>query len=136
MTGELLGSSFTEQEYQRVFNLMEKDPVDGLMVSDEIEHATFMTTIVELAAKSRIPAIYTYRAFVDAGGLMVYTLDYVNVWRRLANLVDQILKGANPGEIPFYQETRFELVINLKTAKALGLELPATLLGRADEVIE
>jgi putative ABC transport system substrate-binding protein len=89
-----------------------------------------------LAAKSRIPAIYPYRAFVDAGGLMVYTLDYVDVWRRLANLVDQILKGANPGDIPFYQETKFQLVINLKTAKALSLDLPQTLLGRADEVIE
>jgi putative ABC transport system substrate-binding protein len=136
LTGELLGGSVNEQEYQRVFNSMERDGVDAFMASDDSEHIAFMTTIVDLAAKSRIPAIYPYRGFVDAGGLMVYTLDYVRIWRRIANLVDQILKGANPGDIPFYQETKFELVINLKAAKTLGLELPATLLGRADEVIE
>jgi len=136
LTGELLGGSVNEQEYQRVFNSMERDGVDAFMASDDSEHLAFVTTIVDLAAKSRIPAIYPFRVFVDAGGLMVYTLDYVKIWRRVANLVDQILKGANPGDIPFYQETKFELVINLKAAKTLGLELPATLLGRADEVIE
>jgi putative ABC transport system substrate-binding protein len=135
LTGGLLGG-FNEQEYQRVFNSMERDGVDALMTSDDAEHFAFITTIVDFAAKGRLPAIYPYRVFVDAGGLMVYTLDYVKIWRRLANLVDQILKGANPGDIPFYQETKFELVINLKAAKTLGLELPATLLGRADEVIE
>jgi putative tryptophan/tyrosine transport system substrate-binding protein len=67
---------------------------------------------------------------------MAYTTDYVATSHRLANLVDQILKGANPGDIPFFQETKFQWVINLKTAKTLGLELPATLVGRADEVIE
>jgi putative ABC transport system substrate-binding protein len=135
LTGELLGG-FNEQEYQRVFSSMERDGVDALMTSDDAEHLAFMTTIVDLAAKSRLPAIYPYRQYVDAGGLMTYTLDYVDVSHRLASLVDQILKGANPGDIPFYQETKFQLVINLKTAKALGLELPATMIDRADEVIE
>jgi putative tryptophan/tyrosine transport system substrate-binding protein len=131
----MLGA-FNEAEYQRVFKSMEQDRADGLMVSDEPEHSTHRATIVELAAKGRIPAIYPVRDFVEAGGLMAYSIDLVDIWRRGANLIDKILRGANPGDIPFYQPTKFELSINLKTAKALGLELPAMLLGRADEVIE
>ena len=106
------------------------------MVSEESEHLTNRATIVELAAKARIPAIYSNREFVEVGGLMAYGSDLADINRRLANHVDKILRGANPGDIPFYQPTKFELVINLKTAKALGLEMPAMLLGRADEVIE
>ena len=131
----MLGA-FNEAEYQRVFKSMEQDRADGLMVSDEPEHSTHRATIVELAAKGRIPAIYPLRDFVEAGGLMAYSIDLVDIWRRGANLIDKILRGANSGDIPFYQPTKFELSINLKTAKALGLELPAMLLGRADEVIE
>jgi putative ABC transport system substrate-binding protein len=132
----LLGSAFNEAEYQRVFRSMEQDRADALMVSDEAENLTNRATIVELAAKSRMPAIYSYREYVEVGGLMAYSTDQADIYRRLANLIDKILKGANPGDIPFYQPTKFELVINLKTAKALGLEMPAMLLGRADEVIE
>ncbi len=132
----LLGSAFNEAEYQRVFRSMEQDRADALMVSDEAEHFTNRATIVELAAKGRIPTIYPYREFVEVGGLMAYSIDLADIFRRLANLIDKILKGANPGDIPFYQPTKFELSINLKTAKALGLEMPAMLLGRADEVIE
>ena len=80
--------------------------------------------------------MYPYREFVEVGGLISYSIDLAAAYRRLASLVDEILKGANPADIPFYQQTKFELIINLKTAKALGLELPAMLLGRADEVIE
>ena len=115
---------------------MEQDRADAFMVSDEPEHTTYRATIVEWAAKDRIPAIYPLRDFVDAGGLMAYSIDLADIWRRGANLIDKILRGANPGDIPFYQPTKFALVINLKTAKALGLEMPAMLLGRADEVIE
>jgi putative ABC transport system substrate-binding protein len=129
-------SAFDEAEYQRVFRSMEQDRADGLMVSDEPEHVTYRATIVELAAKGRIPAIYSVRDFVEAGGLMAYSPDLADIFRRGANLIDKILRGANPGDIPFYQPTKFELSINLKTAKALGLEMPAMLLGRADEVIE
>jgi putative ABC transport system substrate-binding protein len=129
-------SAFDEAEYQRVFRSMEQDRADAFMVSDEPENFTNRDTIVELAAKGRIPAIYSYREFVEFGGLMAYSIDLVDTFRRLANLIDKILKGANPGDIPFYQPTKFELSINLKTAKALGLEMPAMLLGRADEVIE
>jgi putative ABC transport system substrate-binding protein len=132
----LLGSAFNEAEYQRVFRSMEQDRADALMVSDEPEHVTYRATIVEWAAKGRIPTMYQFREFVEVGGLMAYGIDQAYFYRRLANLIDEILRGANPGDIPFYQPTKFELSINLKTAKALGLEMPAMLLGRADEVIE
>ena len=132
----LLGSAFNEAEYQRVFRSMEQDRADALMVSDEAEHAPNTATIVELAAKGRIPTVYPFREFVEAGGLMAYSIDQAEIYRRLANLIDKILRGANPGDIPFYQPIKFELSVNLKTAKALGFEMPAMLLGRADEVIE
>jgi putative ABC transport system substrate-binding protein len=132
----LLGSAFNEAEYQRVFRSMEQDRADALMVSDEAEHAPNTATIVELAAKGRISTIYPFREFVEVGGLMAYSIDQADMYRRLANLIDKILRGANPGDIPFDRPTKFELSINLKTAKALGLEMPAMLLGRADEVIE
>jgi putative ABC transport system substrate-binding protein len=132
----LLGSAFNEAEYQRVFRSMEQDRADALMVSDEAEHITYRATIVQLAAKDRLPAIYPLREYVEVGGLMAYSIDRADMYRRVANLIDKILRGANPGDIPFYQPTKYELSINLKTAKALGLEMPAMLLGRADEAIE
>ena len=132
----LLGSAFNEAEYQRVFMSMEQDRVSAFVVSEEPEHVTNRATIVELAAKGRIPSIYPFREFVEDGGLMAYSIDQVDMYRRVASLIGKILGGANPGDIPFYQPTKFELSINLKTAKALGLEMPAMLLGRADEVIE
>jgi putative tryptophan/tyrosine transport system substrate-binding protein len=132
----LLGSAFNEAEYQRVFRSMEQDRADALMVSEDAEHVTNRATIVELAAKGWIPTIYPFREFVEVGGLMAYSINIADIYRRVANLIDKILRGANPGDIPFYQPTKYELSINLKTAKALGLEMPAMLLGRADEVIE
>ena len=132
----LLGSAFNEAEYQRVFMSMEQDRVSAFVVSEEPEHVTNRATIVELAAKGRFPTIYPFREFVEDGGLMAYSINQVDMYRRVASLIGKILGGANPGDIPFYQPTKFELSINLKTAKALGLEMPAMLLGRADEVIE
>ena len=92
--------------------------------------------IVELTEKCRLPAMYPWRDYAEAGGLMAYGTDLVEVWRRLADDVHEILNGAEPGDIPIYQPTKFEFVINLKAAQALGLTLPPTLLGIADEVIE
>jgi putative ABC transport system substrate-binding protein len=135
MRGELL-TSFNDDEYRRVFGALKQDRVDAIIVSEESEHITYRELLVELVAKSSVPAVYPYREFVEVGGLISYSIDLAAAYRRLANLVDDILKGANPADIPFYQQTKFELIINLKTAKALGLELPAMLLGRADEVIE
>ncbi len=117
-------STFNEQEYQRVFNSMEHERVDGILVSDESEQFTYRRLLVELAAKTRIPTIYAYREHVELGGLMAYSFDLEDLARRAARQIAEILKGANPGELPFYQQTKFELIINLKTAKALGLDLP------------
>jgi putative ABC transport system substrate-binding protein len=128
--------NFDDTEYQRVFRSMEQDRADAFMISDEPEHSSYRPTIVELAAKGRIPAIYPIRDYVEVGGLMAYSIDIVDVFRRVANLIGKILRGANPGDIPFYRYTQFKLLINLKTAKALGLEMPAMLVARADEVIE
>src|SRR4029079_16779512 len=91
--------------------------------------------ITELAALSRIPAIYELRPFDDTGGLVSYGADIEDIWRRAATYVDKILKGANPTELPIEQPTKFELVINLKTAKQIGVTLPPNVLARADRVI-
>jgi putative tryptophan/tyrosine transport system substrate-binding protein len=91
---------------------------------------------VDFATKSRLPAVFTLRGFADAGGLVVYGASYSALFRHAATYVDKILKGAKPADLPVEQPTKFELVINLKTAKALGLTIPSSLLQRADQVIE
>jgi putative tryptophan/tyrosine transport system substrate-binding protein len=92
--------------------------------------------IVDFAARQRLPAVYAYRELVDAGGLMSFGPDYAEMHRRAAAYVDKILKGANPGELPIEQPTKFRLLINLRTARALDLAIPQSLLLRADEVIQ
>src|SRR3954454_11451744 len=92
--------------------------------------------IGSLALNARLPTIHGLREYVEAGGLMSYGANVVDLWRRSAEFVDKILRGARPADIPVEQPTKFDFAINLKTAKALGLEIPPTLLARADEVIE
>ena len=125
-----------ESEYRRAFAVMAKERAQALVVSDHAEGIVNRPLIVELAVQARLPAIYAYRVFVEAGGLMAYGFDDADVRRHVAAYIDRILKGARPAELPFQQPTKFELVINLKTAKALGLTIPQSLLLRADHVIQ
>jgi putative tryptophan/tyrosine transport system substrate-binding protein len=92
--------------------------------------------VIAQVARHRIPAVYTLRPFALSGGLISYGVDLADQWRQAATYVDRMLRGANPGELPVQQPTKFDLVINLKTAKALGLSIPQSLLTTADEVIE
>jgi putative tryptophan/tyrosine transport system substrate-binding protein len=108
----------------------------GLIVVPTALNALHRHRIFSVAAQNRLPAIYAFRFYAIDGGLMSYGIDTVDLFRRGASYVDRILKGENPGELPVQAPTKFELVINLKTAKSLGLEVPPTLLGRADEVNE
>ena len=118
------------------FEALVKDHVEALAVPPDTVFNNFRGRIAELAATMRMPAIYGFREHVEDGGLMSYGPDNRGNYRRAATYIDKILKGANPGDLPIEQPTKFELVINLKAAKGLGLEIPPTLLARADEVIE
>jgi putative ABC transport system substrate-binding protein len=109
---------------------------DALIALDDALIFSNRTRIIALAARHRLPSVYGYREFPDAGGLMAYGPSRHDMYRQAAVYVDKILKGAKPGDLPVEQPTKFELVINLKTAKALGLTIPPSVLGRADEVIQ
>ena len=113
-----------------------REPGGGLIVLPDAFTASHLKQIIELAARYRLPAIYAGRDYANEGGLMTYGTDTIDLYRRAASYVDQILKGANPANLPVQAQTKFGLVINLKTAKALGLTVPPSLLDRADEVIE
>jgi putative ABC transport system substrate-binding protein len=109
---------------------------DGLVVTADPVFGSVPETIVKLAEKHRLPTVYPARGYVQIGGLISYSADFREVYRRAAFYVDKIFKGANPADLPVEQPTKFELVINLKTAKTLGLTIPPSLLVRADHLIE
>jgi putative tryptophan/tyrosine transport system substrate-binding protein len=113
-----------------------RSPNGGVVVTGSAFAVMRRDLIIKLAAQHRLPAVYYERAFVVAGGLISYGPDFVDLYRRAASYVDRILKGEKPADLPVQAPTKYDLVINLKTAKALGLEIPPTLLARADEVIE
>ncbi len=123
-------------EFEGAFAAMTRERADALFGAAGVLTYEHRNAVVDLAAKSRIPAMWGHRQFVDAGGLMSYAVNFYDQCRQAATYVDQILKGAKPGDLPVQQPTKFEFIINLKTAKTLGLEFPPTLLALADEVIE
>ena len=123
-------------ELDRAFSTIAGERADALIVFPSPMLFVERRRIVELAAKRRLPSMAMGREFVELGGLMSYGASLTDLSRRGATYVDKILKGANPGELPFEQPTRYVLVINLKTAKALGLAIPQSLLLRADRVVQ
>jgi ABC-type uncharacterized transport system substrate-binding protein len=124
-------------DFGTAFAAVQKNRAEALIISSSPLFYTHRARLVEFAAKHRIPTIYHQSEFVvGSGGLMSYGPDFHDLFRRSATYVDKILKGARPADLPVQQPTKFELVINLKTAKALGLTIPPSVLGRADQVIE
>jgi putative ABC transport system substrate-binding protein len=123
-------------DFERAFSALTTARAEALIVVPFPVAFTNRSQIASLAQKNRLPSMYGQREYADAGGLMAYGPNNAEQWRRAATYVDKILKGAKPGDLPIEQPTKFELVINLKTAKALGLTIPPSLLRRADEVIQ
>ena len=123
-------------EIERAITAFARGSNDGLIVTGSPAAIVHRGVIVALAARHRLPAVYNTRIFVANGGLISYGIDLADQFRRSASYIDRILKGEKPADLPVQAPTKFELVINLKTAKTLGLEVPATVLARADEVIE
>jgi putative ABC transport system substrate-binding protein len=123
-------------EIERAIAAFARSPHAGLIVTGSALANVHRNLIITLAASHKLPAVYFERFFVTAGGLISYGPDFLDQYRRAAGYVDRILKGEKPANLPVQAPTKYELAINLKTARALGLEIPATLLARADEVIE
>jgi putative ABC transport system substrate-binding protein len=123
-------------DFDRAFAEIARARADALMVPTSAPFTQARGRLVDLAAKGRLPAVYPASEFVDAGGLLAYGPNVSDLFRRAATYVDKILKGAKPADLPVEQPTKFELVINLTAAKALGLTIPASVLARADQVIE
>jgi putative ABC transport system substrate-binding protein len=136
LLGPPLESPVNGPEVQRVMAAMVQQGADAIVVSEAAENYTWRQLIVEQAAKYRLPAIYGTRDHVALGGLMAYAEDFADLFRHAAMQIDQILQGAKPADVPIYQSLGWKMIINLKTAKALGIEIPGSILTRADEVIE
>jgi putative ABC transport system substrate-binding protein len=124
------------EDFDRAFETVRRLRPDALITVEDPLTASYTTRIAEFTARQQLPSLHGIREFVAAGGLMSYGANVADLFRRAAYYVNKILKGAKPADLPVQQPTKFELVINTKTAKALGLEVPATVLARADEVIE
>jgi putative ABC transport system substrate-binding protein len=136
LVGPLLESPIQAEEYRRVLGAMAQEHVDGVIISDQAEHFPYRDLIVDLVRAAKLPTIFPVREYFEVGALMVYGPSISDSYRRLAGYIDQILKGAHPGDLPIYLASKFDLQVNLKTAKALGITIPPSLLVRADEVIE
>jgi putative ABC transport system substrate-binding protein len=124
------------RDFEPAFLAMLQERPNGLLVLADALLYQYKSQIVDFAIRSRLPAVFPFREFTELGGLMSYGPNLPDMFRMAANYVDKILKGAKPADLPIEQPTKFQFVINLKTANALGLSVPPTLLARADEVIE
>jgi putative ABC transport system substrate-binding protein len=125
-----------DDDIDHAFAAIKKEPSGALIVLGDPLLETHRRRIVELAVKNSLPAIYSLGPYVEAGGLMSYGTNFEDIYRRDATYVDKILKGTKPADLPVEQPTKFELVINLKTAKQIGLTIPPNVLARADRVIK
>lgn len=136
LTSVLVTSPYVEAEYRRAIGSIQKDQIDGIMISEENENAAHRLLIARLIQELRVPAMFSLRDQAEAGGLMSYSWNIDAATRRGAMQVAQILRGASPAEMPYFQESSFELAINMKAAKELGIEVPAGLVAGAAVVIE
>jgi ABC-type uncharacterized transport system substrate-binding protein len=125
-----------EAQFVETFEIITRTGAQALLVGSTTEHYANRRLIAKLAVQNRLPAVAPWREFVEIGGLMAYGINTPDNWRRAAQYVDKVLKGAKPADLPVEQPTKLELVINLKTAKALGLTIPPSVLARADEIIQ
>jgi putative ABC transport system substrate-binding protein len=126
----------SDVEIEKAIVALGGQPGGGLVVMPDIFMTTHRAPIILAAARNKVPAVYYLSTFARDGGLLSYGVDLVDPWHRAASYVDRILRGAKPGELPVQYPTKFELVVNLKTAKAIGVTIPESFLARADEVIE
>jgi putative tryptophan/tyrosine transport system substrate-binding protein len=132
----LLEIGAKEKDWRAAVESLSRDGANAVMVVDSPETFQNSTLIAKLLSDANLPSIFGFAESVEAGGLMAYSYDLIELHKRAANNIDAILRGAKPGDIPIYQVTRFELSINLKTAKQLGLSVPPALVASADKVIE
>ena len=126
----------SDGEIETAINALGREPGSGLVVMPDSFMIVHRAPIISAAARNNVPAIYTLSVYARDGGLLSYGTDGVDIFRRVATYVDRILRGTKPAELPVQLQTKFEMVVNLKTAKALGLVVPQSILLRADEVIE
>jgi len=132
----LIDFGASEANYRAAIESISRDGANAIMVADSPDVLQNATLIASLVSEAKLPSIFTFLEPVKAGGLMAYSFDIVELYKRAANNIDAILRGANPGDIPFYQATKFELSINLKAARQLGISVPPALVASADNIIE
>ena len=132
----ITASVHSDAEIETAFIALGREPGGGLVVMPDRFMVVHRASIIMAAARNNVPAVYSQSAFVRDGGLLSYGVDHIDNWRRAATYVDRILRGDKPGDLPVQLPTKYEMVLNLKTAKALGLTVPQSILLRADEVIE
>ena len=134
--GPALDDPVRPPEYQRVLEKMRLDNADAVIVGDAAPNYTYRRDVVALTNELRLPTMFPYRDFLEEGGLIAYAIDIRNLWRRAADCVDELFRGRKVSDVPIYQASKLDLIINSRTAQRLGIPIPSSLALRADEVIE